>query len=128
MKSLSDDFIVNIFELPDHKLYLETREPQMFMILKHKPLSGTRTGYLKKLNIGAKKIREILKDNQGNFGSTRLRRVYLSTAASKKTTVHYKCNGSGLNPYLQVLSLPFRKTPKGHIWVIHRDKTIEMLG
>jgi signal transduction histidine kinase/ligand-binding sensor domain-containing protein/DNA-binding response OmpR family regulator len=119
VKSLSDDFIVNIFELPDHKLYLETRGTPNIYDPETQTFIRNANGYLKKLNIGAKRIREILKDNQGNFWFNALEEGVFKYNASQKTTLHYKCNGSPVSS--------IQKDSKGNIWVIHRDKTIEML-
>ncbi|WP_285054370.1 hybrid sensor histidine kinase/response regulator transcription factor [Pedobacter ginsengisoli] len=127
VKSLSDDFIVNIFELPDHKLYLETRGAPNVYDPEAQTFIRDVSGYLKKLDISAKKIREILKDNQGNFWFNALEEGIFKYDASKKTTLHYKCGGTGLKSLSASPVSSIQKDSKGHIWVIHRDKTIEML-
>jgi signal transduction histidine kinase/DNA-binding response OmpR family regulator/streptogramin lyase len=127
VKSLSDDFIVNIFELPDHKLYLETRGAPNVYDPETQNFIRDASGYLKKLDISAKKIRGILKDNEGNFWFNALEEGIFKYDASKKTTLHYKCGGTGLKSLSASPVSSIQKDLKGHIWVIHRDKTIEML-
>jgi ligand-binding sensor domain-containing protein len=65
--SIADDFITNIFELPDHKLYLETRSGANVYDNISQTFIRNVSGYLKGLNINAREIRDILKDTDGNF-------------------------------------------------------------
>ncbi|RZM23264.1 MAG: hybrid sensor histidine kinase/response regulator, partial [Pedobacter sp.] len=63
--SISDDNIINIFELPGHKLYIQTRSgPNVYDPGKQIFIRDVKD-YLKGLGISAGTITDILKDNEG---------------------------------------------------------------
>lgn len=126
--SLIDDFITGIFELPDHKLYLETRGgPNIYDNVSERFIRDVK-GYLKSININASAIRDIIKDDQGNFWFNALENGVFKYNQASKTSLHIRCsvkNDGGLD-VTPVSAL--QKDLQGNIWVIHRNKTIEMLN
>ncbi len=125
--SIVDDFITGIFELPDHKLYLETRNgPNIYDNQSQRFLRNVN-GYLKTLNINATSIRDIIRDDDGNFWFNGLETGVFKYDPIKKTTLHFKTAGGGNTSLDKTPVSAIQKDAKGNIWVIHRNKTIELL-
>jgi ligand-binding sensor domain-containing protein len=125
--SISNDFITDIFELPDHRLYIETRSgPNVYNGLKE-TFSRDVKAYLKGLNIEAKTIRDILKDDEGNFWFNAVDEGIFKYEVSTRKTIHLKCDGKRNGSLGKAPVSAMQKGPKGEIWVIHQDKTIELL-
>ena len=125
--SISDDFIMDVFELPDHQLYLETRSgPNIYNSETETFIRNAKT-YLKKININAKVIRDILKDNAGDFWFNAADEGIYKYDVLKKKTIHLKFEKNKQNTLAYAPVSALQKDPDGNIWVIHRDKTIEML-
>jgi len=126
--SLTDDFVTGIFELPDHHLYLETRggpniyDPQTETFIRN-------TGpYLRRLHVHAKLIRDVIKDNQGDFWFNADEEGIFKYSVVSKTTVHLRCGAKYGGSLAPTGISALQKDHAGNIWVIHRDKTIEMLN
>lgn len=125
--TIVDDFVTGIFELPGHKLYLETRGgPNIYDNVSQRFVRDVRT-YLKTLNISANAIRDIIRDDQGNFWFNGLEAGIFKYDPVSKTTLHLK--GSGNNAYTldKTPVSAIQKDHHGNIWVIHRNKVVEML-
>ncbi len=127
-KSLSDDFVAHIFELPDHKLYLETRNGMNIYDAKKQIFIRDVRPYLKSLNITAKTITEVVKDDMGGFwfnaGAEGLFKYNTGNRECMHLSLKVRDSTTLSNSPISTL----QKGPDGNIWVIHIDKTIEMLN
>ena len=126
--SISNDFITDIFELPNHHLYIETRSgPNVYNGL-NETFARNPKSYFKGLNIAAKTIRDILKDNEGNFWFNAVDEGVFKYEVATAKTIHFRCDGkAGAASLAKAPVSAIQKGPKGDIWVIHQDKTIERL-
>jgi ligand-binding sensor domain-containing protein len=123
--SIADDFITNIFELPDHKLYLETRSGANVYDNISQTFIRNVSGYLKGLNINAREIRDILKDTDGNFWFNAAADGLFKYDVSTRRTIQLRCDGRKGSTLANTPVTAIQKGPEGNIWIIHRDKTIE---
>ena len=125
--SISNDFITDIFELPDHHLYLETRNgPNVYNGL-HETFTRNVKAYLKGLHIEATTIRDILKDDEGNFWFNAVEEGIFKYEVATAKTIHLKCDGKSSTSLGKTPVSAMQKGPKGAIWIIHQDKSIEIL-
>ena len=127
--TIVDDFVTAIFELPGHKLYIETRGgPNIYDNVNQRFIRDVK-GYLKMLNITANTIRDIIRDDAGNFWFNGLEAGIFRYDPVRKTTLHLKNTGGNVNGTALGRSpvSAIQKDAKGNIWVIHRNKTIALL-
>ncbi|MBC8988279.1 response regulator [Pedobacter sp. N36a] len=126
--SLSDDFINNIYELPNHRLLIDTRAGFNIYDLEHERFDQNAFSYLKSIGIKARTIVGVKKDRLGNFwfnaGAEGIY-VYLSKTSSVR---HISCKGGkpgelGLAPISNI-----QLDSKDGMWVLHMDKTFEKLN
>jgi len=128
-KSISDDFIVNIFELPDNKLYIETQNGANIYDAETQVFIRDVNPYLKKeFNISAKKIRDVVKDNIGGFWFNADEEGVFKYDMLSKKSIHLKLNTGNAASLAGSPVSALQKGPNGDIWVIHTDKTIELLN
>lgn len=125
--SISDDFVTSIFELPDCKLLLETRNGSNVYDPVTQSFIRNANSYLRLLHINTKKITEVIKDNHGDFWFNAGSDGIFKYSVGAKKTVHLKHHTR--DPYsLSGTSVSsFCKAPNGQLWVIHVDKTVELL-
>jgi len=125
--SISDDNIINIFELPDHKLYLETRSgPNVYDPEKQLFIRNVK-GYLTGLGVSAGAVTDILKDNEGNFWFNAGAEGIFKYDVSRSVAAHLKTGGGNTISLANTAVSALQKDDRGNVWVIHRDKTIELL-
>jgi signal transduction histidine kinase/ligand-binding sensor domain-containing protein/DNA-binding response OmpR family regulator len=126
--SLTDDFTTGIFELPDHKLFLETRGGPAIYNPATESFSRSTAAYLKGLHINAKRIKGVIKDYYGNFWFNTADHGLFKYNVVKKTVLELsagriKSKGRRPNP------VAFMQADlQGNIWLIYHDKTIEMMN
>jgi signal transduction histidine kinase/ligand-binding sensor domain-containing protein/DNA-binding response OmpR family regulator len=119
--SIVDDFVTDIYELPDHKLYLETRSgPNIYDNVNQRFIRNVKA-HLSSLGIKAIVIRDILRDSDGNFWFNAVEQGIFKYNVSTKKAVQYRV-GTG-----QTGISAIQQGPNGNIWVIHRDESVEML-
>ena len=125
--SLTDDFITNIYALPDNRLYLDTRGgPGIYDPLTETFIRNVKR-YFAQLHITAKNIRDVIKDKRGNFWFNAAEEgVYCYKPASGQT-IQLKCDGRGNRSLLQTGVAALQQDTRGNIWIIHQDKTVEMI-
>jgi signal transduction histidine kinase/ligand-binding sensor domain-containing protein/DNA-binding response OmpR family regulator len=123
INSLSDDFIVNIYEGPDNKLWIDTRNG----INIYDPLTDkfdrNATTALKKLNIPPTENTSIKKDSKGNFWFLRLNDGVYKYDVSKKKTYHYTKASSVKLHSSDVTCV--NEDKYGNIWFAYGDGVIE---
>lgn len=125
--TIVDDFITGIFELPGHKLYLETRSgPNIYDNISQRFVRDVKP-YLKTLNITASAIRDIIRDDDGNFWFNGLEAGVFKYNPTTKSTLHLKNAGQTKGALDQTPVSAIQKDAEGNIWVIHRNKSIELL-
>ncbi|RZM08862.1 MAG: hybrid sensor histidine kinase/response regulator, partial [Pedobacter sp.] len=126
--SISDDNILNIFELPDHKLYLETMSgPNVYDPEKQIFIRNAKA-YLNGLGIAATLISDILKDTEGNFWFNAGPEGIFKYDIKSSVSIHLKPGaGEARSSITRTAVSSLQKDEKGNVWVIHRDKTIERL-
>jgi signal transduction histidine kinase/ligand-binding sensor domain-containing protein/DNA-binding response OmpR family regulator len=125
--SIVDDFVTGIYELPDHKLYIDTRGgPNIYNNVNQRFIRDVK-GYLKSLNINADAIRDIIRDDAGNFWFNGLEDGIFKYDPVRKTTLHLNTLGQGTSALDRPPVSGIQKDVNGNIWVIHRNKTIELL-
>ncbi|MDB5019361.1 MAG: hypothetical protein JWQ28_488, partial [Pedobacter sp.] len=124
--TIVDDFITNIYELPEHKLYLETRSGANVYDNVSQRFNRDANGYLRSLGVKATVVRDILRDQDGNFWFNAVDQGIFKYDISTSKAVQYKCGGlsTGLS---QTAVSAIQQGPDGNIWVIHRNKSIELL-
>ena len=125
--SISDDEIVNIFELPDHKLYLQTRGAANIYDPEQEIFIRNTEPYLKKLQIRAAGILETIKDKEGNFWFNTGASGLFRYSPGSKSTQHYPLGGAGGTAIHNNLIADMQLDDQGNLWLIHRDQVIEML-
>jgi signal transduction histidine kinase/ligand-binding sensor domain-containing protein/DNA-binding response OmpR family regulator len=124
--SIVDDFITQIYELPDHKLYLETRSgPNVYDNVSQGFIRNVK-GYLSSLGIKANVIRDILRDQDGNFWFNAVDQGLFKYNSKTRKTSHYRC-GNRSTDLGQTSVSAIQQGANGNIWVIHRNKSVEML-
>jgi signal transduction histidine kinase/ligand-binding sensor domain-containing protein/DNA-binding response OmpR family regulator len=124
--SIVDDFVTNIYELPDHKLYLETRSgPNVYDNVSQRFIRNVK-GYLNSLGIKANVIRDIIRDRDGNFWFNAVDQgIFKYTTGAQKAT-HYKA-GQASTELGQTSVSALQQGPDGNIWAIHRNKSVDIL-
>ncbi|WP_158799654.1 two-component regulator propeller domain-containing protein [Pedobacter sp. L105] len=126
--SLTDDFITSIYQLPDNKLYLETRSGPNIYDPQTETFVRNVKGYLKGLHIQAKVIRDVIKDDEGNFWFNAADEGIFKYNTTTGLTHHLLCDGKQSFSLKQTAIAALQKDSRGNIWVIHSDRTIEMLN
>jgi len=125
--SILDDFVTQIYELPDHKLYLETRSgPNIYDPVSQRFIRNV-SAYLKSLHIPARTIRDILRDRDGNFWFNAIDQGIFKYSVKTGKTSHYPCGGSGVGALGKTSVSNIQQGPDGNIWVIHQNKGVEIL-
>lgn len=124
--SISDDFINALFELPDHRLYVETRTgPNIYDPEKQIFIRNVKD-YLRKLDINASNLVGALKDDEGDFWFNAGTEGIFKYEVSKSLTHHFQFN-KGASSLAKSPVSAIQKDAKGNIWIIHRDKIIELI-
>lgn len=125
-KTLSDDFINSISELPDAKLLIDTRAGLNIFDLEKQNFIQDVAPHFKKLGISTTAVIGIKKDKSGNFWFNAGAEGVFVYQTKKKQTLHLKCANSlsGLGP---APVTHIQDDEKGNMYVLHTDKTFEML-
>jgi ligand-binding sensor domain-containing protein len=124
-KSLSDDFINGISELPDDKLLIDTRAGLNIFDLEKQQFDHDIVAFFKNLGIPITTIIGVKKDKSGNFWFNAGADGVFVYNLPKKRTVHLKCadyvpNALGSAPVTHIQS-----DAKGDMYVLHTDKSFE---
>lgn len=125
--SLIDNFITEIFELPDHKLYLQTRSGASIYNPETETFNSDVQTYLKTLHINATTIKSILTDADGDFWFNALADGIFKYEVKRGKTTHLKCTGGPGTSLSNTPVSAIQTDHQGKVWVIHSDKTVEML-
>lgn len=125
--SVADDFITDIYELPNQRLYLETRGGPNIYNPETESFIRDVSSYLKTLHINARQIKDILKDKQGNFWFNAVEDGVFKYDVARAVTTQFRLNGKQNSPLAAVAIAALQLDLAGNIWVIHQDKTIEEL-
>ncbi|MES2455429.1 MAG: two-component regulator propeller domain-containing protein [Bacteroidota bacterium] len=126
--SLSDDCILNIYQLPDQHLYLETRSGANVYDQKKQRFIRDLKSYLKTLNINTNVIQDILKDDSGNYWFNAVRDGIFKYEPGKRRTTHFRSGGFGPHEIGKQAISSLQKDKAGQIWIIYRDKRIALLN
>ncbi len=126
--SIIDNFITEIFELPDHHLYIQTRSGPTIYDAEMETFSRDVKGYLNMLHINSGAIRNILTDEDGNFWFNALEQGIFKYDIRHHTTAHFHCDGRKSGSLAKAPVSFVQKDSRGGIWVIHDDKTVELLN
>lgn len=125
--TLADDFITSIFELPENRLYLETRNGPSIYQPKTETFTRNVKSYLHQLHINAAIINCTVKDKAGNFWmSAGIKGIFIYHPATGLTQ-HMTCDGKSARSLSKTGIAALQQDSVGNIWVIHQDKTIEMI-
>ena len=125
--SLTDDFVTGIFELPDNHLFLETRGgPAIYNPLTESFIRSAAE-YLKGLNIRAKTIKGVVRGLRADYWFNAGTEGVFRYDAAKKKILHLPAGGMKAGSLAANPVAALQKDAQGNIWVIHTDKTIEML-
>jgi ligand-binding sensor domain-containing protein len=124
--SIVDDFVTQIYELPDHKLYLETRSgPNIYDNVGQRFIRNVK-GYLSDLGIKTNVIRDILRDSDGNFWFNAVDQGIFKYTSKTRKISHYRC-GDPITGLGRTSISAIQQGADGKIWIIHRNKSVEML-
>jgi len=125
--SLADDFITSIYELPDNKLYLETRSgPNIYDPVTETFLRDVKK-YLRSLKISAAAIRDIVKDKEGDFWFNAGEEGLYKYRSADGLVTHLLCDGKKNTGLAKTGIAALQQDKTGNIWLVHADQTIEML-
>lgn len=125
--SLTDDFVTGIFQLPGNKLYLKTGAGANIYDPTTESFIRKVQPYFLSLHIGATVIHDIVTDKQGNYWFNAIDRLYKYNPATK-VTLQLMANGSSAASLLNCKIAALQTDLKGNIWVVHQDKSMEMLN
>jgi len=126
-KSLSDDFINAINELPDAKLLIDTRAGLNVFDLEKEEFIQDITPYFNSMGIPTTKVIGIKKDKIGNFWfNAGAEGIYVYNVVTKKTK-HLKCSDRAPNVLGSAPVTHIQSDAKGNIYVLHTDKSFELL-
>lgn len=124
--SIVDDFITNIYELPGHKLYLETHSgPNIYDDVSQRFIRDVK-GYLNGLGVKGKVIRDILRDRDGNFWFNAVDQGIFKYTVSNAKATQIKCGTTGTCLDKTAVSA-IQQGPDGNIYTIHQNKSVEIL-
>jgi signal transduction histidine kinase/ligand-binding sensor domain-containing protein/DNA-binding response OmpR family regulator len=126
--SLTDDFITGIFELPENKLFLETRGGPAIYDPATESFSRNSAAFLKGLHITAAIIKGVIRDQRGNFWFNAADEGVFRYDTVNRKVLHLFAGGKKAGTLAASPVTALQKDGQGNIWVIHRDKTIEMLN
>jgi signal transduction histidine kinase/ligand-binding sensor domain-containing protein/DNA-binding response OmpR family regulator len=123
--SISDDFIVDIFEGPDKKLWISTRYGYCFYDPDKEQFNSDMSLLLRSLKLPAQNPAKIVRTSATDFWFLYPDSgVYRYNASTKQTKRYY--NSINSNPALYSSSLAnITLDDKGNIWIIYRDGTVE---
>lgn len=125
--SLVDDYIVNIFEGPGQKFWLETRGGFCIYDPVNEQFRGAVYNVLREWKLPEYDITKIKKDNTGNYWFVhRTSGVYKYNAQNRQTHHYgYLVNSASSlhSPYVVDMAVDTRN----NIWFVHQDGFIEML-
>lgn len=126
--SISDNYISNIFELPDQKLWITTRNGSDIYDPLLEKFVRNEQNYLASLSLPAGVVSSVVKDKSGNFWFVYSNNggIYKYETATKKVQPfqHSPLNASSISTN-DVASLA--EDVAGNIWVIHRNGLIDKL-
>jgi len=125
--SLTDDFITNIYELPENKLYLDTRGGPSIYDPHTETFTRNVKVYFHQLHIPAKVVRDVMKDKRGNFWFNAADEGVFRYNPLSGQTMHLQCDGKTDQSIRKGGISALQQDTKGNIWVIHVDKTVEMI-
>lgn len=125
--SIVDDFITNIYELPGHKLYLETRSGPNIYDPETESFIRNTASWFKSIGIDSKGIREVLKDKAGDFWFNAQGNGIYKYEVSSASTKHLKLQKNNDKSLSESPVSAIQSDPAGSIWIIQRDKTIAQL-
>lgn len=125
--SISDDYISNIYELPDNNLYVVNRNGVNIYNARKENFSKNVNGYLATLKIYAGLIKEVLKDNNGDFWFNAADQGLFKYEVKTGITRHLPCSGKGEASLSESPVSAIEIDAKGNVWVIHQNKTIELI-
>ncbi len=127
-KSLSDDFINGISELPDGKLLIDTRAGLNIFDLEKQQFSHDINAHFKSLGIPTTKITGTKKDKLGNFWFNAGAEGVFIYNGLKKTTLHLKCADGNPNALGSAPVTHIQSGADGDMYVLHTDKSFERLA
>jgi signal transduction histidine kinase/ligand-binding sensor domain-containing protein/DNA-binding response OmpR family regulator len=125
--SLTDDFITNIYELPDNRLYLDTRGGPGIYNPRSETFTRNVKDYFGQLHIKASGLRDVIRDLRGNFWFNGANDGVFRYNPASGETLQIKCGGKADQTLLKGGIAALQRDRKGNIWVIHEDKTVEMI-
>ncbi|MFC4142861.1 two-component regulator propeller domain-containing protein [Pedobacter mendelii] len=126
-KTLSDDFINTISELPDAKLLIDTRAGLNIFDLEKQSFIQDVAPYFKKLGIFTTKIIGVKKDKLGNFWFNAGGDGVFIYQPNKKQTIQLKCADKNLGALGIAPVAHIQNDDKGNFYVLHTDKTFELI-
>ena len=125
--SLNDDFIVNIYEGPGKKLWIETRNGFNIYDPLTEKFNRHPGAYLRSIGIQEDGVTAVKKDQLGNFWflQSRLGLFRYSSSSHKLLHLSHQKNDTTSIAYNSIADL--NADSKGNIWLIYNNGTIERL-
>ncbi|WP_183579772.1 two-component regulator propeller domain-containing protein [Mucilaginibacter sp. X5P1] len=126
--SLLDDFIVNIFEGPDKKLYISTRTGYCFYDPETEQFNSDMSLLLKPLKLPVYPLpSRIVRNDHGDFWFLYPDSgLYRYNALSRQTIRYYHHNKAKLSLYSNSVA-DITEDAKGNIWLVYEGGMVEML-
>ncbi len=124
--SISDDYILNTYALPNDCLYIQMRSGANIYDPRQQIFIRDVKGYLEKLHIKSANILDILKDEKGNFWFNAGADGLFKYDPLKSDTRHFPVQGKASSLHNSPISA-LHIDGNRNLWLIHRDRVIEML-
>jgi len=125
--SISDDYILNIYALPNDCLYIQTRSGANIYDPRKQVFIRNVSGYLKKLHIPTASILDVLRDKNGNYWFNAGSEGVFKYDPLKSNTRHFSVIGNRASLHNSPVSA-LHIDDNDNLWVVHRDKVLEMLN
>jgi signal transduction histidine kinase/ligand-binding sensor domain-containing protein/AraC-like DNA-binding protein len=124
--TLDDDFIINIAEGPDDKLWVQTRNGFNIYDPATERFNHDVRGYLKTINIPDQYIAFLKKDTRGNFWFLHVNQGIFFYNPNSHQTIHFKHNRSNTSIHGNTVA-DLSQDSKGNIWLAYADGILEQL-
>ena len=122
--SLSDDFISNIREGPEGKLWIDTRSGQNVFDPQTEKFTVNTATYLHQWSLPDGAVAAIKKDKQGNYWFLQAGNLLTQYNPTTHSSHQVPCTPSGQDDAIADIACD----NSGHLWIIHRNGILEQIN
>lgn len=124
--SLDDDYIINVSEGPDNKLWVQTRYGFNIYDPATERFSHNIRGYLRSIKLNDQYIAFIRTDRCGNFWFLHMNQGVFCYTPSHHKTIHLIHNADNTSIHANTVA-DLSQDSKGYIWLAYADGILEKL-